>query len=106
MDDDEIRSLVTRLSRPHPSGGRVIERAAIFAEGADFDAVMAWISKHGGEAEAVVPTATRHGLHGSRLHDSGGSTPQTPSRFILPPGALDRPPSAGAQPPPPDSQSS
>src|SRR5581483_10399035 len=31
MDDPEISTLVTRLSRPHPSGGVVIERAAIFA---------------------------------------------------------------------------
>jgi hypothetical protein len=28
MDDDAIRMLVTRLSRPHSSGGKVIERAA------------------------------------------------------------------------------
>jgi hypothetical protein len=35
VDDDAIRTLVTRLSRPHASGGAVIERAAILAEGAD-----------------------------------------------------------------------
>jgi len=40
MDDLEINALVTRLSRPHPSGGVVIERAAILAAGADFPAVM------------------------------------------------------------------
>jgi hypothetical protein len=88
VDDDAIRSLVTRLARAHPSGGTVIERAAILAEGADFDAVMAWIVAHGGEAEAAVPTTARSGLHGSRLHDSGGSEPRKPSRFVLPPGAL------------------
>jgi hypothetical protein len=32
--DDAIRAVVTRLSRPHASGGNVIERAAILAEGA------------------------------------------------------------------------
>jgi hypothetical protein len=49
VDDDAIRALVTRLARPHPSGGDVIERAAILAEGADLAAVMAWITAHGRE---------------------------------------------------------
>jgi len=89
VDDDAIRSLVTRLARAHPSGGTVIERAAIMSEGADFEAVMAWIVAHGGTPEASVETSTRHGLHGSRLHDSGGSVPRTASRFVLPAGALD-----------------
>jgi hypothetical protein len=88
VDDDAIRSLLTRLARAHPSGGTVIERAAVLAEGADFDAVMAWIVAHGGEPEATVPKASRSGLHGSRVHDSGGSEPRTPPRFVLPPGAL------------------
>lgn len=88
VDDDAIRSLVTRLARAQPSGGVIIERAAILAEGADFDAVMAWIVAHGGEPEETAPKVTRHGLHGSRLHDSGGSQPRTPSRFTLPAGAL------------------
>jgi hypothetical protein len=86
--DDAIRSLLTRLARAHPSGGTVIERAAILAEGADFEAVMAWIVAHGGEPEASVPRPSRSGLHGSRVHDSGGSQPRTPSRFLLPPGVL------------------
>jgi hypothetical protein len=88
VDEDAIRSLVTRLGRPDPSGGTVIERAAIFAEGADFEAVMAWIVAHGGEPEATVPKAARSGLHGSLVHESGGSEPRTPSRFVLPRGAL------------------
>jgi hypothetical protein len=56
-DDDAIRALVTRLGRPHRSGGRVIERATLMAEGADFTAVMAWIEAHGGEAEHCRPVA-------------------------------------------------
>jgi hypothetical protein len=88
MDDDAIRSLMTRLARAHRSGGTVIERAAILAEGADFEAVMAWIVAHGGKPEATVPTPSRSGLHGSRVHGSGGAEPRTPSRFVLPPGAL------------------
>jgi hypothetical protein len=89
VDDDAIRALVTRLARAHPSGGTVIERAAIVAEGADSDAVMTWIVAHGGEPEAAVDTPSRHGLHGSRLHSGGGSTPRAASRFLLPAGALD-----------------
>jgi hypothetical protein len=89
VDDDTIRSLVARLARAHPSGGTVIERAAIVAEGGDAEAVMSWIVAHGGEPEAAVETSSRHGLHGSRLHSSGGSSPRAASRFLLPPGALD-----------------
>ena len=44
MDDDPILALVKRLARPHASGGAVIERAAILADGADFASVMAWIA--------------------------------------------------------------
>jgi hypothetical protein len=80
--------LTAAPARSHPSGGIVIERAAILAEGADFEAVMAWIVAHGGEPEATVPAPSRSGLHGSRVHDSAGAEPQTPSRFVLPPGAL------------------
>jgi hypothetical protein len=89
MDDDEIRIMVSRLARAHPSGGTVIERAAIVAEGAGSDAVLTWITAHGGQPEAMVETATRRGLHGSRLHDAGGSENRTPLRFVLPAGALD-----------------
>jgi hypothetical protein len=89
VDDDAIRSLVTRLARAHPAGGTVVERAAIVAEGADFEAVMTWIVAHGGKPEARVETSARHGLHGSRLPASGGSERRAPSRFVLPAGALD-----------------
>jgi hypothetical protein len=89
VEHDEIRLLVNRLARAHPSGGSVVERAAIVAEGADFEAVMAWIVAHGGKPEAVEETSVRHGLHGSRLHAGGGSGPRAPSRFVLPAGAFD-----------------
>jgi hypothetical protein len=88
MDDDAICALVTRLARPHRSGGEVIERAAILAEGADSTAVIAWITAHAGIPEAPVATPPRHGLHGSRLGDSGGAGSPTPLRFVLPAGAL------------------
>jgi hypothetical protein len=88
VDDDEIRALVSRLSRAHPSGGTVVERAAILAEGADFEAVMAWIVAHGGWPEEVVAKASRSGLHGDRGH-SGAAESRTPSRFVMPARALD-----------------
>ena len=88
MDDDAIRSLLTRLGRAHPSGGTVVERAAILAEGADFNAVMTWIAAHGGEPEAEVRKASRSGLHGARVHDSKGTESRTTSRFVLPATAL------------------
>jgi hypothetical protein len=88
VDDDTIQSLVARLARAHPSGGTVIERAAIVAEGADSAAIMTWILDHGGTPEAAEPTSQRRGLHGSLLHAGGGSAPRAPSRFVLPAGAL------------------
>ncbi len=87
LDEPQIRALVVRLARPHASGGRVVERAALLAEGADFDATVAWILRHGGEPEASTPVATRGGLYGSRS-DSARATGAT-RRFVLPPGALD-----------------
>lgn len=88
MDDDAICALVTRLARPHASGGDVIERAAILAEGADFTAIMAWVIAHGGKPETTVAAPPSRGLHGSRLSDGGETGPRTPLRFVLPAGAL------------------
>jgi hypothetical protein len=85
VEDDAIRALVTRLARPHPSGGSVIERAAIMAEGSASTDVMAWILAHGAVAEAAVErSSTRQGLHGV-----SDSAPRTTARFVLPAGALD-----------------
>ena len=88
MDDDAIRSLLRRLGRAHPSGGTVVESAAIRAEGADFDAVIAWVRAHGGEPEARTPKASASGLYGARVHDAASAEPRVPSRFVLPAGAL------------------
>jgi hypothetical protein len=88
VDDDAIRSLLTRLARAHPSGGSVVESAAIRAEGADFDAVMAWVRAHGGEPEATTAQGSTSGLHGSRVRDAENAEPRVPSRFVLPAGVL------------------
>jgi hypothetical protein len=89
VDDLEIHALVTRLSRPHSSGGVVIERAAILAEGADFAAVLSWITAHDGKPDATVSATRGRGLHGSRMDGGDGTVSRAPLRFVLPPGALD-----------------
>jgi hypothetical protein len=87
VDDDAILALVTRLARPHRSGGQVIERAAILAAGADSPAVINWILAHAGTPEEVVSTTPRRGLHGSRLTGAAGAA-RPPQRFVLPAGVL------------------
>jgi hypothetical protein len=88
MEDDAIVALVSRLARPHASGGKVIERAAILAEGGDFPAVMAWITAHDGQPETAVAAVTSGGLHGSRFQDRDRGQARPPQRFVLPAGTL------------------
>jgi hypothetical protein len=91
MDDLEITALITRLSRPHSSGGVVIERAAIAAAGVDFPAVIDWIATHGGRPDETGSTTRDRGLHGSRTHDGHSSTSVKPPRFVLPVGTVPDP---------------
>ena len=86
MEDEDIRRLVARLARPHSSGGDVIERAAILAEGADASGVVAWITDHGGHPEAPGARPAANGLHSSRLTPSAASAPVR--RYVLPAGQL------------------
>jgi hypothetical protein len=88
MDETEIRTLVTRLGRPHPSGGVVIERVAILAAGVDYPAVMEWITAHAGTPETVTASERSLGLHGSRINDGDTPGPREAQRFVLPAGAL------------------
>jgi hypothetical protein len=88
VDDRAITELVRRLSRPHASGGVVIERAAILAAGPDFPAVLNWIIAHSGTPDTPVATARSRGLHGSRINDGGNAASREPLRFVLPPGML------------------
>ncbi len=87
-DDDAIRAIVTRLSRPHPAGGAVIERAAILAAGADATAVLAWVAAHSGTPEDVAAPASGRGLHSARLSAGEQAGSPTPRRYVFPPGAL------------------
>lgn len=87
-DDERIREVVTRLSRRHDSGGTVIERAAIVAEGAASQAILAWIAAHDGQPEVRAPASGGGGLHGSRMGGAGGRDASAPQRYVLPPDAL------------------
>ena len=99
MDDTTIRSVVTRLARPHASGGDVIERAAIMAEGADSAAILAWVVAHAGEPEVLAASRSGGGLHGARMGNGGGADPRNPLRFVLPAGLCDGEPSGPAESP-------
>jgi len=87
MDDTAIRELVGRLARPHASGGKVIERAAILAEGEGADEIVAWIIGRDGEPVAAL-AGRAGGLHGGRLAGTGRAD-GPPLRYVLPAGALD-----------------
>lgn len=88
MDDAAIVALVTRLARPHSSGGRVVEHAAILASGSDSMVVIAWIIAHSGTPEMpVVSQPTTGGLHGSR-RSAPSEERATPRRYVLPAGVL------------------
>jgi hypothetical protein len=87
-DDDAIRAVIERLARRHRSGGVVIERAAILAEGADCAAVVAWITAHDGlPEEAIASSTSKGGLHGPRLSDPVAAN-RPPARYVLPAAAL------------------
>jgi hypothetical protein len=92
LDDDAIRALVKRLSRRHSSGGEVIERAAILAEGAKSAAILAWIEDHDWvpeeEMAAKASPESLSGIHGmTRTGTSDRTRPRNPSRYVLAPGA-------------------
>jgi hypothetical protein len=80
---DEIRAVVARLGRPHRSGGTVVERAAILAEGERSGAILDWIVAHAGEPELAAAANPARGLH-----DRGGTAARGPARYVLPAGAL------------------
>ena len=86
FDDDGVRAAVLRLSRPHPSGGRVIEHAAVMASGPDSAAIMRWVLDRG-EPEALPAQSAGRGLHG--LHASSDvKDVRRPLRYVIAPGVL------------------
>ncbi len=83
---DATEAVIRRLARPHRSGGMVIERSVILAEGTRSAAILNWISGHDGVADVSAPSKPNHGLHGKRAGDSRPDT--QPRRFVLPPHAF------------------
>ncbi len=88
-EEDKIRDTVARLARRHPSGGQVIERAAILAEGTDSSSILAWVIAHDGQPESLPAAMAGGGLHGGRMTSSVvARNAATPQRYVLPPGQL------------------
>jgi hypothetical protein len=86
--DEEIGALVARLSRPNREGGRVIERAAIMAEGARSAEILDWLAAASWQPEA--PPAAKagggSGLHGMRQESArAAGRPAPPRRYVSPP---------------------
>jgi len=89
MADEAIGELVKRLSRPHGSGGRVIERSVILAEGSESRAILGWITDHDGVGDSSAPTARGGGLHGGGRQASVAAPDAPAKRFVLPAAAFD-----------------
>jgi hypothetical protein len=89
--DEQIRAVVARLSRPRRGGGRVIERAAIMAEGTDSSAILDWITAGSWAPDDDLPDAPDQG--GSGMHGMSRQTmavrTRAPRRYVSPPGADD-----------------
>lgn len=79
-DEAALGAIVARLARRHKSGGRVVERSALLAEGADFAALLAWIEAHDGVPEEASAPARAGGLFGDRHQQPS----REPLRFVLP----------------------
>ena len=86
--DQDIRALVARLSRPNGTGGRVIERAAIMAEGSRSAEILDWLALASWKPEeAEVSTTYRDGggLHGVRREsDRRDARAAVPRRYVSP----------------------
>lgn len=87
--DEDIGALVARLSRPHPSGGRVIERAAIMAEGGNSAAILDWLAAGDWVPEEAMASSGHRGgsgLHGMRREaERGRAQAAAPRRYVSPP---------------------
>jgi hypothetical protein len=86
---DETGALVKRLSRPHASGGMVIERSVILAEGSGSAAILTWISDHDGVADSTVTKKGGGGLHGARTNSVTEQKDAPARRFVLPARAFE-----------------
>ena len=79
------RVSLTRLARAHPSGGTVIERAAIVAEGANSEAVIARVPVRGAPAaDENQPSTGTKSASTALLHPwkAGVTLPLSPSKHL------------------------
>jgi len=88
IEEETIRSIVTRLARPSGSGTHIVERAALLAEGPDCAQIEGWILRVGGEPCGAANVSRGRGLHAERA-DARSPTGVAPSRYLLPTSALD-----------------
>lgn len=88
---DAVGAVVRRLARPHASGGTVIERSVIIAEGSGSAAILSWIADHHGVADSTAGAGSARGggLHGARISAAVGREDDPPRRFVLPADAFD-----------------
>ena len=93
---DAIGVLVERLARPHASGGRVIERSVILAEGANAGPILKWIAEHDGAPDSTSASTRGRGLHSARVESAGQASPAR--RFVLPARAFLRAPGEAPEP--------
>jgi hypothetical protein len=87
--NDAIGALVRRLARPHPSGGVVIERSVILAEGSRSKEILGWIAAHDGVADSTTVGRRKLGLHGAYVATDVGVQDVPARRFVLPARAFD-----------------
>ena len=61
-----------------------MERAALVAAGPDFPQVLAWITDHDGQPEALkAAVAGGGGVHGARIGSRGSGNQTAPLRYVL-----------------------
>jgi hypothetical protein len=91
LTTDAIGAVIRRLARPHASGGLVIERSVILAEGTTSAAILTWIADHHGVADSTAGAgaARSGGLHGARVSAVVGQEDGPARRFVLPADAFD-----------------
>jgi hypothetical protein len=86
---DATAILIRRLARPHPSGGTVIERPVILAEGKRSKEILAWIVDHGGAPDSTPASTRSRGVHSPSPVGVVERQGTPARRYILPAHAFD-----------------
>jgi hypothetical protein len=95
-DDTASEQVVRRLARPTSSGGHVIERAAVLAEGPHCADIEAWILRNGGEPEVIEAEDDdgSGGVYADRRRSFAMVDTGHPARYHFPADALPAKPAA------------